>query len=377
MVRTAVIGVDVGGTKIHAVGMEAQKGPQPLVLFSKQIAAERATPTVFCDRLAHFIQDLINDGRSRGYVLDSHIGLGMPGRYVLDPQGGRVVAPGTAPNLGRTAHDFDGLDPAHELSRRLPECSFSIHNDAVAQMRYALELLLRNEKTTEGLRGQRICYLGPGTGLGGGFAKIRSDGPVDIRTDGHVFDIVVEPSGVTLPVEGGGHRMEIHRLGTAEELVSGKAVAALMAEVDAGLTRNGGTPLFAPLGPAGGWLLDQCLAGRVGGEAERAVALQLAHFEGRMLGRVIEKIYRGDISKTDPRAVWPPEDIDFVRGIVTFILGGSVPRGQVGPVLRESALAELAVRVPGVAFSLLSPPMESGHAGALGAALLAGKISVQ
>ncbi len=220
MVRTAVIGVDVGGTKIHAVGMEAQKGPQPLVLFSKQIAAERATPTVFCDRLAHFIQDLINDGRSRGYVLDSHIGLGMPGRYVLDPQGGRVVAPGTAPNLGRTAHDFDGLDPAHELSRRLPECSFSIHNDAVAQMRYALELLLRNEKTTEGLRGQRICYLGPGTGLGGGFAKIRSDGPVDIRTDGHVFDIVVEPSGVTLPVEGGGHRMEIHRLGTAEELVS-------------------------------------------------------------------------------------------------------------------------------------------------------------
>jgi hypothetical protein len=106
------------------------------------------------------------------------------------------------------------------------------------------------------------------------------------------------------------------------------------------------------------------------------MALQIARFEGRMLGRVMEKIFRGAIEKTDRRAMWPEEDVRFVRGISTFVLGGSVPRGRVGDVLRESALAELAERVPGIPFSLLSPPAESGNAGALGAALLAGTIPI-
>lgn len=374
---TAVVGVDVGGTKIHAAGMSLRGGPDPVVLFSRQIPTERAQPAIFFDRLGDFIRDVLIEGRAHGFILDPEMGVGMPGRYVSDGRGGRVIAPGTAPNLGLTPNDFDGVDPARELARRLPECSFSVHNDAVAQMRYALEILLRNEKTAGSVRGRRICYLGPGTGLGGAFADVGPTGQVSIHTDGHIFDIIIEPSSVTLSIVARGQGFEIRRPGTAEELVSGKAIAAIMTEVDTALSRRGQNPLFSPWGPAGGLLLDRCLAGSVGGEVERDVALQIARFEGRMLGRVMEKIYRGQIAKGDPRAAWAEKEIQFVRGIATFVLGGSVPRGKVGDVLRESAFSELAERVAGVGFSLLSPPAESGNAGALGAALLAGKISAQ
>lgn len=375
--RSAVIGVDVGGTKIHAVGMNALAGVSHDVLFSHQVPTQRGVPGAFFDRLAGVIRAAVNEGRGCGVTLDSHIGIGMPGRYVADSRGGRVIAPGTAPNLGVSPHDFDGVDPSHELKRRLPDYSFSVHNDAVAQMRYALELLLRDGKTSPLVRGKRVCYLGPGTGLGGGFAEVSPDGQVESRTDGHVFDIVVEPLGVNLTVHADGRQVDLHRLGTAEELVSGKAIAAMMSEVDGALVQSGANPFFSPFGDPGGRLLDRFLSGELGGEAQRGAALQIARFEGRMLGRIMEMIYRGDIPKADPTAFWPEDDKCFVRGITTFILGGSVPRGSVGDIFRAEALAQLAERVPGTAFSLLFPPAESGHAGALGAALLAGNFSIQ
>lgn len=375
--RSAVIGVDVGGTKIHAVGMDPLAGASHDVLFSRQEPTQRGVPGAFFDRLAGVIRAVVNEGVGRGVTLDSHIGIGMPGRYVADSRGGRVIAPGTAPNLGVSSHDFDGVDPSHELKRRLPDFSFSVHNDAVAQMRYALELLLRDKKTSPLVRGKRVCYLGPGTGLGGGFAEVSPPGRVESRTDGHVFDIVVEPLGINLTVDADGRQFDLHRPGTAEELVSGKAIAAMMSEVDDALVRSGATPFFSPFGDPGGRLLDRFLSGALGGEAQRGAALQIARFEGRMLGRIMEMIYRGDVPKTDPTAFWPEDDKRFVRGITTFILGGSVPRGSVGGVFRTEALAQLAQRVPGTVFSLLFPPAESGHAGALGAALLAGNFSIQ
>lgn len=375
--RSVVIGVDVGGTKIHAVGMEARAGDSHAVLFFRQEPTQRGLPSAFFDRLADVIRATVKEGLDRGVVLDPHIGIGMPGRYVFQAPRGRVIAPGTAPNLGLAPHDFDGIDPSQELSRRMPGFSFSVHNDAVAQMRFALELLLRQEKTAPLVRGKRVCYLGPGTGLGGGFAEVSPEGRVESRTDGHVFDMVVEPSGIVFSVDAGGRRWDLHRPGTAEELVSGKATAAMMTAVDDALTRTTGKSFFSPYGVPGGWLLDQLLSGARGGEAQRAAALQIARFEGKMLGRIMGMIYRGDVPKAAPTAVWPEEDKQFVKGISTFILGGSVPRGAVGDVFRSVAMAELAEQWPGVSFFLLSPPAESGHAGALGAALLAGNFSIQ
>ncbi len=374
--RSIRIGLDVGGTKIFAIGVDLDVSHSPSVLFSRSVPTQADCPEKFFDRLADFLRDVLKEGQEKGWVADVRIGVGMPGRYIPSTGGGRVIATGTAPNLGVNPNDFDGVNPERELSRRLPGFSFCVHNDAVAQMRFVLDLLLRQESTSSVIKGRRVCYLGPGTGLGGGFAEVGPTGPVEIRTDGHVFDIVIEPGGVTVPFVVQGMTIAVSRGGTAEELVSGKAINALMTEIDQKLVQNGQPPLFSPLGLPGGLLLDRCLMGEVGDEHAREMALQIARFEGRMLGRVMEKIYRGAIEKTDRRAVWPEDDVRFVRGISTFVLGGSVPRGWVGDVLRESALAELAERVPGTPFSLLSPPAESGNAGALGAALLAGTIPI-
>lgn len=375
-IRSVRIGLDVGGTKIFAIGVDFNVAHSPSVLFSRSVPTQRACPEKFFDRLAEFLRDVLKEGQEKGWAVDVHVGVGMPGRYIPSTAGGWVIATGTAPNLGEGPNDFDGVDPQRELSKRLPGLSFCVHNDAVAQMRYVLDVLLRQDSTAFAIRNQRVCYLGPGTGLGGGFAEVDPTGHVEIRTDGHVFDIVIEPGGVTVPFVVQGMTIAVSRGGTAEELVSGIAIRALMAEIDQKLTQSGRPSLFSPLGVPGGLLLDRCLMGEVGGEPAREVALQIARFEGRMLGRVMEKIYRGAIEKTDRRAAWPVNDVRFVRGISTYVLGGSVPRGRVGDVLRASALSELAQRVPGTSFSLLSPPVESGNAGALGAALLAGTIPV-
>ena len=79
----------------------------------------------------------------------------------------------------------------HESVKK--QFKFKCANDGVCQLAggvYQICQQLPNQET-ESLVNQKIAYIGPGTGLGGAFATITSEG-LQFYTDGHIFDMEIQ-----------------------------------------------------------------------------------------------------------------------------------------------------------------------------------------
>ena len=349
-----LIGVDIGGTKIK-VGAVAlgPDGPLLTLIASAHIATPRTSPPQLYDAIAALVATLRADG-SREVIA---VSVAHPGRFLPD---GRL-ARGTTPNLGARPNEFDGVHVVEELSRRLG-VRVVAENDAVAQMRFGLDALLRDPIARPHLVGDTVVYLGPGTGMGGGVARVSRDGTVTPITDGHFFDL-------QLPALGDGTL-------TAEEVFTGPAMARRVAEAN--------TRLTTPIEPARAGRLDEILLGAACPPEHRAVAERIPGEAGEILATIIETIRAGRITKVrlephpdgtiarvvdEPDRAWPESDKALVRGARRFILGGFIGCSKgFGARMRERALAVLRQR--GMSEVMLFPiPVESADAGVLGALL--------
>ncbi|MBF0208583.1 MAG: ROK family protein, partial [Oligoflexia bacterium] len=215
---TAMVGIDLGGTKIAIGG--AQFLPEGFIDVNSLIETttiptstpELSLPTDSCEvrdrfvlRMAQEILLLMKRLRAKNFAIYPSIGLGSPGNI---QQG--IIHAETTPQLGSA---FDNFNLAEELAARLnsliresasqdkdthPKITVTTRNDALAQMSFGISELIKDQHYRQLLNGKKVAYIGPGTGLGGGFAKVTIPPPpssphpiFDFFTDGHIGDIIM------------------------------------------------------------------------------------------------------------------------------------------------------------------------------------------
>lgn len=352
-----IIGCDIGGTKVHlgAVALAPGAGADRILL-ARQIPTPKVPPAQFYDHVASAIRGVRDELTRQGRPPRPVVAVAHPGRFLPD---GRL-ARGTTPNLGRQPNEFDGAAPARELEHRLG-LPVVAENDAVAQMRFGLRELLRDPAAGPRLLGETIVYLGPGTGMGGGVARVGADGTVTPVTDGHLFDLHLPGYGEDLL--------------TAEELFTGPAIARAVQAANQTLT--------PPIDPPRGGTLDEILGNPAAPAAHWQAARRLADYYGGMLAALIETVRAGCIVKVrleprpdgtmarfadEPDRAWSPADRDIVRGVRRIVFGGFLGCSRhLGSRVRAKALDTLAARGAGDV-EIFQVPSESGDAGLLGIA---------
>ncbi len=403
--EAAVTLVDIGGTKelVLVVGVDGRGGLIGDAVFARR---EIKTPIGKVGSFYDATVDAVHEAqaKSRGIRLLPLVCVGTPGRLVDG-----VIQPGSAANLGDKRHEFDGVNPARELEARL-RVKVNVVNDAIAQMGFGLKALFESGKAGE-LRGRKVCYVGPGTGLGGGFCQVRDDLSLDIYTDGHIYDIMLPGFDgrvhMKFKCDGAVYEARLpYERAKAEDLLSGRAVRQLACAMDRELLLGGVKPLFLPLA-LGRWpvpvseasaLLDhdnekspldarflregvlEADGSKADVERARPQARQIFEFEGGMLGRLVECVYNGSVSKYSHEAQWPGRDRRLVSGTVDYVIGGSVgTRGAGGAIIRAKATEYLDGSVPGVGFNFhpIDPGVvDTANAGALGTYMFADRALV-
>lgn len=351
-----MIGVDIGGTNIKAGAVDVgPDGAGRRIVVERHIATPRATPSAFYDTIAALVSHVRAEAKTRGLIAPC-VAVAHPGRFLPDGS----LARGTTPNLGTTPGEFDGVRPAEELARRLGGPVYA-ENDAIAQMRFGLEALLRDATVRPHLLGQTVVYLGPGTGMGGGVARVGPGGEVTTLTDGHLFDLQVPCGDGTL---------------TAEELFTGSAIARHIEQANRGLS--------IPIHPATAEQVGHVLSDPGAPAAQRQAAQQIADGQGEILAKLIQTIAAGRIVKVrleslpdgrlvrhvdEPDRAWSAADQAAVRGVTRFLLGGSVGISrQLGGRIRERAL--MLLEASGCAdVGIFQIPVASADAGLLGVVL--------
>lgn len=396
--------VDVGGTKEKILVVGVDDGG---LIHTEVILAEARVPTParnlpegdvnhFYDETAKTIKMVQYNARKKKVGVLPLVCVGAPGRLV----GGRIAS-GTAGNLGSS---FDGLSHEKEFRKRLNQDVWVI-NDAVAQMGAGLYNLLKKPGAAEKLRGQRVCYVGPGTGLGGGFCKVGEDLLLEYYTDGHIYDMLIPgyTGNITYEFTLSG---ELHTINLdvrfAEDVLSGRATRQIACAIDRYLIGRGIQPLFLPLvddvegmsepekkmvldhqnnkSPVSAELINKKIFGRkkLGGKKSRAysTAKEIAVFQGQMLGRLIECIHKGNIKKSTKNAQWPKEDVKRVAGTKNYLIGGNLgTKGEMGRIIRKEAFKYLKSRFRETEFNLFVL-RESESMGAYGIAVFLEKEKI-
>jgi hypothetical protein len=96
-----------------------------------------------------------------------------------------------------------------------------------------------------------------------------------------------------------------------------------------------------------------------------------------MLGKLIECVYTGNITKYLKDAQWPKRDNCKVKGTVDYLIGGSVgTKGTGGKIMREKALEYLGGKFPKTEFSLHPIVSGTAYAGAFGAFMFADRRQI-
>jgi len=175
--KTGVMAVDVGGTKelITVVGVTEEGELTEEIYGEREIETIPDTPENFYLRLAVNVEMLKREVEEKGVRVLPLIGIGSPGRFI-EKDGQIVMAPGSAANLGNPRTAFDNVSGSKIMVEALRAVDMPMqvfmNNDAIAQMSLALSDFLKEEETARELRAKKVAYEGPGTGLGGGFARM-------------------------------------------------------------------------------------------------------------------------------------------------------------------------------------------------------------
>jgi len=402
--RNAITLVDIGGTKelILVVGVDdTAELSEGKIYASHEFKAPTGSVKGFYDKTSKEIA-ATRKKAGEGVNVLPFVCVGTPGRFVSG-----VIQPGSAANLGDDNHEFDAVDPAKEIEKRLGVRVF-LGNDAIAQMAHGLKTLLEKRKTRERLRASKVCYIGPGTGTGGGFCKVNEDLSLEFYTDGHIYDILVPgfEGKVAIPFTYDGRAFKAnlpYEKTKLEDLLSGRAIRQIAAAMEREVLSQGLTPMFLPALPEFKslrkkellWIIshenkDSPLNARFLRETflqfespEKAVikakptVRSLFEFEGIILGKLIECIFTGNITKLLETSQWSPKDKKKAAETRNYLIGGSVgTRGIGGKVIQDSALKYLKKKFPAAEFSLYPLIGETANAGAFGTYTFADKKQV-
>ncbi len=257
------LGVDIGGTKIRwALCGEGR------VLYGDTSVTHKGKEALWGSIQALFIEA----GRvvkARGWEFFPQVGIATPGKLIGPSR--HIISRGSARNLESFETEFDNLDMAVFLGPIFPKkWVVKIENDAIAQMKGGLTQL------KEGAVPGKWGYVGPGTGLGGGFATVQAHGDIEVYTDGHIYDIALQNS------QG--------RWQSAEDLISGRAF----------FEKTGVLAQDAPL--------------------DHPYILEMAGY----LEQLLEKLFEGHIQKISADNNWSEPECARVKGTTHFLMGGSL-----------------------------------------------------
>ncbi len=299
--KPCILSLDVGGTKISygviPINSQGELLHEFIILDKKQ--TKRGLDNLI-NEIINIVKICLDEAEKHSFVLLPIITAGFPGRYIGEK--GEIIAKGSAENLSAFKGEFDNINPSKLLKEHLPNwCDVIIKNDAIAQFSSGLHGMMQDEKIKKMFLNQKLAYIGPGTGLGGGFCEIDKDGYSHFYTDGHIYDVLIKDCN--------------NKLARAEDILSGRAFMEVT-------NRS---------------------AKEVNSDPE---LIRLFHQEivnmGIYLAELIECIYYGNIKKRDPENDWPKADITKVKGTKYYLIGGSLGTiGRMGEIIRQTAQDEL------------------------------------
>lgn len=290
------LAIDIGGTKIAWGLVDSGESMKIMVQNSRPFIPGKSA---LFESISAVVTDAYQWASDHSLTLNPTVAIGTPGRLI--GPGRDQIAPGSAKNLSAYPGEFDNLSMRDLIMPALPGKQLLIENDAVCQFAGGLRDLVAGDPWRSHLLNQTVAYIGPGTGLGGGFCKVDATGTPTFFTDGHIFDIQLSfPDGMV------GAKMV-----GAEDVLSGKAF-----QIETGLsaeTVNSSPELLAK------W---------------HSVIVEY----GNRLAKLVLLIINGQITKERPDAQWPQADIDAVRSVRAIVVGGSLGTvGEMGHLIRTSA----------------------------------------
>jgi len=254
------LAIDVGGTTVSAGLVTTDY----TLVDHESIGFERGIPGLHrcIQTLQHWANNRYTD-----------VAIATPGKLADDCR--YRISPGSAENLGVFLGEFDGFDWGKVAHSIFPNTPFFVENDAIAQLIGGWQDYC--PKATNG-----IGYIGPGTGLGGGFLRL-SPTP-SILGDGHIFDILLpkrSPDNESLSTV------------MAEDVISGRG-------------------FFDRYGRS---FKDATAANPSHPEIE-----QIAHY----VVALITQIKRGHVPKKNPQNQWDDSTITAISSIRTWLIGGGM-----------------------------------------------------
>ena len=359
--------VDVGGTSTRLLLVAGPEHEQP----SPPIRVEKATPpglTGLAEAVRSCIQEATEIAEGRGYTVARALAVGTPGRIETGAGGQRVIAPGSAVNLESFPGEMDGLDLAAELANALGLSPSRVFwdNDAVVQGLYLIDDLLRDPKSRGRVFGRTVVCINPGTGLGGCVADVGEDS-IEVFTDGHISELLIHPvelsaslgavevralssaDGTRIELEIRAGRSSVHDslispdTKQAENFLAGTGMERIANLLDALCARcSPPIPCFADEGRAvDGRMLSDLISSGSDSTAARAARF-VGDLGGHALARLMTVLHDGTALKSAPFPNWSPAEIDRIRGVTRFVLGGGISRTPLGQRMIESARERLA-----------------------------------
>ena len=313
-----VLGMDVGGTTVKWSLFAVQDGTVQAEALRKGSRPTGRGFAGFPQSVRAAVEDAM-DGIAGGDKLV--VGIGVPGRF-LPPDFERVAA--------HTAHrlcppdkpeEFDNTLFKQMLREAMPQgVRLKVENDAIVQ----LMGLLAGHGELDGVKENDVVgYFGPGTGLGGGFAR-RSASGYTVETDGHINHILILLSpedtakveaieaarGVNIPKRDGRYTAEGLCCGTALEMLCGlPADQARRLDEDATLREQ---------------FRDEIL------------------LAGRAMAGALLAIRSGEFEKLAPEDTWPRADQILAAQARYYFFGGGVGQSQhLGEMILAEASDEL------------------------------------
>ncbi len=239
--------IDLGGSKL------ATRFNNQMLIYT--------TPPNQLDCLS-LIDSLITTHQAQGCAIAS------PGN--INNEG--VIAPNSARNLSTNPSAWDSFNWIHWLSERVTQ--YVVINDAMAQLLGCLPPTPFPNET--------IGYIGPGTGLGGGFVQLENATLRPI-SDGHIFDIMLEKD----PYDRWASTPWV----MAEDVLSGR-----------GYNDRVGTPLS---------------------DTHHPDRLRYATLMGRYLRQLISRLRAGSPTKQiGPQ--WQDTDIQKIQRVSKWVVGGGI-----------------------------------------------------
>jgi hypothetical protein len=348
--------LDLGGTSIRVllIADGGEDRPRPMV------RVELPTPrglTALLQALGEALERASRTAAETGHRVAPALAIGTPGRLEPGPNNRRRIAPRSATNLEAFPGEMDGVDLGAEIADALdlPRSRVFWDNDAVVQGRWLIGELLRDADSTAILLEHSVVCINPGTGLGGCVAEVDVQGGIEVFTDSHISELLLHPlelvgelDALQVAVRSTADASTIQitaRLGKeehglllnspvgkqAEDFLSGTGLSLIAGGLErcAGPLIESGSCLGVPADAVDGELLSGLLEADAETVAHRA-AMFMGSLGGHALARLLSILRDGTAKKSASFPAWPETELDRLRGVSRFVLGGGITRTPLG-----------------------------------------------